>query len=115
MDVRKSQLKRRGAEVAEAVVKRLLCCGFPRTGWWRIGQEIKVFSMYEYHMFYVLYPFVTCLLTLPRTSFLFFRVFLHFSFPFDIVLPPFPRSFVKLFLRLRQFSDKSFLKMQNKK
>jgi hypothetical protein len=25
------------------------------------------FSRFEYHMFYVLYPFVTFLLTLPRT------------------------------------------------
>jgi hypothetical protein len=25
-----------------------------------------LFSRFEYHMFYVLYPFVTCLLTLPR-------------------------------------------------
>jgi hypothetical protein len=25
------------------------------------------FSRFEYHMFYVLYPFVTCLLTLPYT------------------------------------------------
>jgi hypothetical protein len=28
-------------------------------------QEIHVFSRFEYHMFYVLYPFVTYLLTLP--------------------------------------------------
>jgi hypothetical protein len=27
--------------------------------------EIKAFSRFEYHMFYVLYPFVTYLLTLP--------------------------------------------------
>jgi hypothetical protein len=26
----------------------------------------NAFSRFEYHMFYVLYPFVTCLLTLPR-------------------------------------------------
>jgi hypothetical protein len=28
-------------------------------------REINVFSRFEYHMFYVLYQFVTCLLTLP--------------------------------------------------
>jgi hypothetical protein len=56
-------------------VKRLLCCGFRRTGkamgqvylcWWRICREINVFR-FEYHMFYVLYPFVTFLLALPCT------------------------------------------------
>jgi hypothetical protein len=57
--------------------KRLLCCGFRRTGkamrqlyqcWWRICREINVFfSRVGYYMFYVLYPFVTYLLTLPRT------------------------------------------------
>jgi hypothetical protein len=48
-------------------VKRLLCCEFRRTGK-AMGQvyERNVFSRFEYHMFYVLYPFVTCLLTLPR-------------------------------------------------
>jgi hypothetical protein len=34
--------------------------------WRRRCREINVFSRYEYHMFYVLYPFVTYLLTLPR-------------------------------------------------
>jgi hypothetical protein len=47
--------------------KRLLCWGFRRTGkamgqvyqcWWGICREIHVFSTFEYHMFYVLYPFV---------------------------------------------------------
>jgi hypothetical protein len=33
--------------------------------WWRICWEINVFSRFEYHMFYVLYSFVTYLLTLP--------------------------------------------------
>jgi hypothetical protein len=41
-----------GAEVAETTVKRLLCCGFRRTGkamgqvyqcWWRICRDINVF------------------------------------------------------------------------
>jgi hypothetical protein len=36
--------------------------------WWRICQEISVFSRFKYHMFYVLYPFMTYLLTLPRIS-----------------------------------------------
>jgi hypothetical protein len=69
---------RPGAEVAQATVKRvkrLLCCGFRRTGkamgqvyecWWRICREIIFFPRFEYHMFYVLYSFVTYLLTLPR-------------------------------------------------
>jgi hypothetical protein len=56
------------AEVAEITVKRLLCCGSRRTGkakgqvyqcWWRICREINVLFTFEYHMFYVLYPFVT--------------------------------------------------------
>jgi hypothetical protein len=61
--------------VAETTVKRLLCCGFRRTAkavgeqcWW-ICREINVFfSMFEHHMFYILYPFVTYLLTLPRSK-----------------------------------------------
>jgi hypothetical protein len=32
-------------------------------------REINVFPRFEYHMFYVLYPFVTHLLTLPRSSY----------------------------------------------
>jgi hypothetical protein len=64
---------RPGSEMAETAVKRLLCYGFQRTGkvmgqlypcWWRICREIKVLSVFEYHMFYVLSPFVTCLWTL---------------------------------------------------
>jgi hypothetical protein len=56
-------------------VKRLMCCRFPLTGkamgqayqcWRRICREINIFSRFEYHMFYVLYPFVTYLLTLHR-------------------------------------------------
>jgi hypothetical protein len=30
-------------------------------------EKINIFPRFEYHMFYVLYPFVTYLLTLPRT------------------------------------------------
>jgi hypothetical protein len=61
--------------VAETIVKRLLCCRFRRTVkamgqvyqcWWRICREINVFYRLEYHMFYVLYPFETYLLTLPH-------------------------------------------------
>jgi hypothetical protein len=36
--------------------------------WWRICQEVNVFSRFEYYMFYVTYPFVTYLLTLPCTN-----------------------------------------------
>jgi hypothetical protein len=55
----------RGEEVTETTVKRLLWCGFRRTGkatgqvyqrWWRIRREIShvfFFSGFEYHMFYV--------------------------------------------------------------
>jgi hypothetical protein len=62
--------------VAVRTAKRLLCCGFRRTGkamgqlyqcWWRICREINVFfSGFRYHMFYILYPFVTYLLTPKR-------------------------------------------------
>jgi hypothetical protein len=58
----------------------LLCRGFRRTGkamgqvyqsWWRICEETNVvvfffFCTFEYHMFYILHPFLTYLLTLPR-------------------------------------------------
>jgi hypothetical protein len=63
--------------VAQTTIKRLLCCGFRRNNeaigqvcqcWWRICREIKVFPRFEYHMFYVLYPFVTYLLTLCRNN-----------------------------------------------
>jgi hypothetical protein len=65
------RLKRR-CGISETTVKRLLCCGFRRTGkamgqvyqcWWRMCREINVFTRFEYHMFYVLYPFMTYLLT----------------------------------------------------
>jgi hypothetical protein len=60
------------ADVVETAAKRLLCCGFRRTSkamgqvyqCWRICRGIHVFSMFEYHMIYVLYPFVTYLLSL---------------------------------------------------
>jgi hypothetical protein len=35
--------------------------------WWRVCREIDVLPKFEYHIFYVLYPFVTYLLTLPYT------------------------------------------------
>jgi hypothetical protein len=67
-----------GAEVAETTVKRLLCCGFRRTGkamgqvcqcWWRICRKINVsFSRFEYRMFYVLYSFVTLFLKMRKTT-----------------------------------------------
>jgi hypothetical protein len=63
-----------GHPVEILTVKRLLLCsGFRSTGtamaqvyecWWRICQEIHFFPRFEYHMFYILYPFVTYLLTL---------------------------------------------------
>jgi hypothetical protein len=74
VSVMTKRLKRR-CRVVETTVKRLLCCGFRRTGkamgqvyqfWWRTCREIIVFS-FDYYMFFVLYPFVTYLLTLPRT------------------------------------------------
>jgi hypothetical protein len=64
-------------EVAGTTVNRIVCCRFRHTGkameqmyqcWLRICREI-IFFRFEYHMFYVVYPFVTYLLTLPRTSF----------------------------------------------
>jgi hypothetical protein len=66
-----------GAEMAETTVKRLACCRFWCTGkemgqvyqcWWWIFLEINAFCRFEYHIFYVLYPFVTYLPTLPRIS-----------------------------------------------
>jgi hypothetical protein len=60
-DLRKSQMIRPGAELAETTVKRLLCCGFRRTGkamgqvnrcCLRICREINVLSMFRYHMLY---------------------------------------------------------------
>jgi hypothetical protein len=60
--------------VTETTVKGLLCCAFGGTGksvgqvyhcWWSICREINVSSRFEYHMFHVLYPFVTTLLTVP--------------------------------------------------
>jgi hypothetical protein len=35
---------------------------------WRVCPEINVIARFEYHMLYVLYPFVTYLLTLPHSS-----------------------------------------------
>jgi hypothetical protein len=61
--------------VAETAVRRLLCCGYRRTGkamgqvcqcWLRICREMNVFPRFNYHMSHVLYRFVTSLLTLPR-------------------------------------------------
>jgi hypothetical protein len=50
-------------KVTETTIKRLLCCGFPRTGkamgqvcrcWWRICREMNVFFFsFEYLMFYI--------------------------------------------------------------
>ena len=60
--------------MAETTVKTLLCCGFPLTCkamgrvyqcWRRIFREM--FLRFEYHMLDVLYPFVTYLLSFPRS------------------------------------------------
>jgi hypothetical protein len=46
--------------------------------WCRICQEINVFSRFEYHMFYILRPFVTYLLTpLYIYNFIFCLVHVH--------------------------------------
>jgi hypothetical protein len=37
---------------------------------WRIYREINVFCRFEYHIFYVLYTFVTYLVTLPHMQLL---------------------------------------------
>jgi hypothetical protein len=76
-----------GAEMTETTVERLPCCGFRRTGkamgqvyqcWWRICREINAFSRFEYHMFYFLYIFVTCLLSLPPSDKIWSTVLLLF-------------------------------------
>jgi hypothetical protein len=41
--------------------------------WWRTCLEINVFLNFKYYIFYVLYPSVTCLLTLPHISLLFYH------------------------------------------
>jgi hypothetical protein len=48
--------------------KDIYAVGFDAMGqvyqcWWRICWEINVFPRFEYHTFYISYPFVTCLLT----------------------------------------------------
>jgi hypothetical protein len=64
---------RPSAEVAETAEERLLCCRFRRTGKamghvfqsrWRVCREIN-FIQVRMSMFYVSYPFLTYLLTLP--------------------------------------------------
>jgi hypothetical protein len=52
--------------VAETV-RRLLCCGFRRTGT-SVSILMENFFRLEYHMFYDLYPFVTHLAILSRTT-----------------------------------------------
>jgi hypothetical protein len=64
---------RPGTELAETTVKRLLCCGFRSTCTSvpmlvdDMSRNECFFTWFEYHMFYVLYPFVTYLLTLPQS------------------------------------------------
>jgi hypothetical protein len=66
------RLKQRYGMV-ETTVIRFIFCRFWRTDkaveqecqcWWRVCLEINVFSRFKYCTFYVLYPFVTYLLTL---------------------------------------------------
>jgi hypothetical protein len=66
-----------GAKVAETTVRILLRGEFGRTGKamghvyqcrWRICREIIVYPRFKRHTFYVLYPIVTYLLTLPRIN-----------------------------------------------
>jgi hypothetical protein len=61
--------------VAETTVKRLVCCGIRRTGkTWDVCINVGEGNVEKcppppgskYHTFYVLYPFATYLLTLPR-------------------------------------------------
>jgi hypothetical protein len=61
--------------VAKTTVKSLYTAGFDALvkRWAKCinvggGYVEKCFTMFEYHMFYVLYPFVTYLLSLPRTT-----------------------------------------------
>jgi hypothetical protein len=66
---------RPGEEVIETTVERLLySTGFDALvkRWDKcinVGREINVFPRFEYHTFYVVYPFVTYLLTLLRSTF----------------------------------------------
>jgi hypothetical protein len=88
-DVRKSQVMPDRVALVQKWL-RLLCCGFRGKAmgqvyqcWWRIYWERIFFFRFEYYIFYVLYPFVTCLLTLPRTLlpvFLFSVVFQNSHF-----------------------------------
>jgi hypothetical protein len=52
---------RSGAEVSETTVERLV--GQVYQCWWRICGAIFLFFIFEYHMFNVLYPFVTYIQT----------------------------------------------------
>jgi hypothetical protein len=62
-----------GAEMDETTVRKdFYAAGFValvkrRDKCINVGGAINVFPRFEYDMFYVLYPFVTCLLTLPHT------------------------------------------------
>jgi hypothetical protein len=74
-DVRKSQMiPNQVWKWLRQQSKKLLCCVFRCTGkemgqiyqCWRRMSRNTCFFKFEYNMFYVLYPFVSCLLTLPR-------------------------------------------------
>jgi hypothetical protein len=68
--------------VAETTVKRIVCCGFRRTGKAKGVEDMSrnkcFFFRFENQIFYVLYPFVACLLTfhlsLRRTAWTVFLI-----------------------------------------
>jgi hypothetical protein len=56
-------------------LRQLICCRLWHTGkamgevyqcWWRVCREINILSRFGYYIFYILYTYVTYLLTLPR-------------------------------------------------
>jgi hypothetical protein len=63
--------------------------------WWRVYREINVYTRFEHGIFYVLYPFVTYLLTVPRT-----RSYFLYSCKVAYVAVMYPRR------RLRQKTAK---------
>jgi hypothetical protein len=65
-------------ELAETTVKNDYAADFKAVVqvyqcWWRICQEINVLSRFEYHMFYILYPFVPCLLALLHSCIIYIK------------------------------------------
>jgi hypothetical protein len=80
---------RPGVEVAE-IVKRLMCCGFRRTGkaigqechcWWRICREINVFFFPQVRISRILRSISVCDLFTDSPSFSCYRLSLEMSLP----------------------------------